>query len=269
MYKWCSYCQSFLGEFEPRNDYQLSHGICPSCKARLHTHGADLISRSKILKGFFTSIRSDLLERKNREPNLLLQQAREIGVTPLNLLAGAMQPLLYEIAQLQASGQLSIQHEHEFSLMIEGIFHEIKKERSDMFDSKLPESRKILIACADGNYHSFGPRLIQESLLEDGFSVTCIFPSLPFEDIIAASNNISAHIIGISVATEAQTEDILSRWTNYMKTNSPKNSRHLILGGLGISQDRKELPVHTSVHPGSLSQLKILIEALIESERTA
>ena len=35
MLRWCSYCQKYLGETAPLEDYRVSHGICQACEAVL------------------------------------------------------------------------------------------------------------------------------------------------------------------------------------------------------------------------------------------
>lgn len=37
MIVWCSYCQKFLKEKPPYDQFQVSHGVCPSCMANALT----------------------------------------------------------------------------------------------------------------------------------------------------------------------------------------------------------------------------------------
>jgi methanogenic corrinoid protein MtbC1 len=259
MYRWCSYCQGFLGETEPRNDYQISHGICPPCKVRLSSENDNLVSRAKLTKEFFASIRKDLVARTNRDSSTLLRQAQDLGIAPFDILAGLIQPLLYEIAELQNAGEATVCQEHDFSMLVDGVFSEIRKASTSSATHLTTGAPKVLIACADGNYHVFGPRLIKEYLLKEGISAKCLFPSLPFDEIISAGLEVSAKIIGISVATAEQAEMVVKKWHGYIKTSRGKNSPTLILGGQGASSV-KILPTNTHVHNGNLIELKTLIE---------
>ena len=254
MYTWCSYCQKFLGEFEPKNDYRISHGTCASCRVRIASESETLISQAKPMKEFFSSIRKDLLARKNRNASVLLEQAKALGIAPLDILAGIMQPLLYEIVQLQKVGEATSQQEHDFSVLVDGIFAEIRRIPSG--------TPRVLLACADGNYHVFGPRLIQEYLFKEGISARCLYPSLPFEDIMAAAEEDSIKVIGISVAAPEQTENVLAHWKEYYRTPSAKDKPTLILGGMGLSCHLK-LPANTYAHTGNLNDLKALVQGLL------
>jgi methanogenic corrinoid protein MtbC1 len=262
MYRWCSYCQGFLGETEPKNDYQISHGICQSCKVRLNSESDPLVSQAKPMKEFFVSIRKDLLARRNRDPSTILKQAQELKIAPFDILAGVMQPLLYEIAQLQNSGEATVCQEHDFSMLVDGIFSETRRARISRESRSNSRTTQILLACADGNYHVFGPRLIKEYLIKEGISAQCLFPSLPFDEIISAGRDVSAKIIGISVATVEQTEMVIDEWQDYIEGSGNKNLPTLLLGGLGISST-KTLPDRAHVHTGNLDELKTLVEGLL------
>ncbi len=39
MIKWCAYCQQFMTEVEPFDDYRMTHGICSTCQPRLEDFG--------------------------------------------------------------------------------------------------------------------------------------------------------------------------------------------------------------------------------------
>lgn len=55
MIKWCCYCQAYIGEKPPFNDYTFSHGVCVSCKHKVQTQNLELHSAAKtqLLKSIF------------------------------------------------------------------------------------------------------------------------------------------------------------------------------------------------------------------------
>jgi hypothetical protein len=57
MIRWCAYCQRFLGEFEPYDSLDTSHGICPSCVTKGVIANDDDLSRSAALRSFFADLR--------------------------------------------------------------------------------------------------------------------------------------------------------------------------------------------------------------------
>ena len=49
MLKWCSYCQHFMGEIPPHDDFGITHGLCLDCeKSRI-----DLFSDSEVERAMF------------------------------------------------------------------------------------------------------------------------------------------------------------------------------------------------------------------------
>jgi methanogenic corrinoid protein MtbC1 len=253
MYRWCSYCQKFLGEIEPKKDLSLTHGVCVVCHPKVKANFDLMAVKARPLLNFFQSIKADMLARKNRNPKKLLAEALSLGIAPIDLIAGMMQPLLAEIAELQNEGCATIRQEHEFSVLLEGFFQEIENQMKTSYHSD------VLLACADGNYHIFGIRLIKEFLVQEGLSATCLYPSSPFNEIMMAAKDVKAKVVGISVSTQDQTNEILSKWKQLQ--DSEPSSIKLILGGIGL--DPQSLPKGVYAHPGTLEDLKILINKLV------
>ena len=222
--------------------------------------------KTEPMKEFFESLRRDMLAGRSRHPLIILKQARDLKITPFDVLEGIMQPLFCELEKLQDQGQANVIHMHAFSKFMNGIFSEISRSRINsrklMTNTKAP---KVLLTCADGNYHVFGPRLVKEYLFKEGISSICHFPSLPFHEIIAAAEGASIGIIGISVATEEQTKNTLMKWKDYYKTLRGTYAPNLILGGFGVPHD-VELPAHTFVHEGSFEELSHLIEKVLRDK---
>ncbi len=267
MHKWCAYCQTFLGEIDPFHDYSMTHGICLECSKAFVTKNEQLVSSALPMKHFFDSIRRDLLVLKNRIPSELLSGAIELGITPMDLLVGVMQPLMCEIAQLQFNGEATIRHEHEFSILIEGLFFEI--ENREAKEKKELRRRKpaVLLACADGNYHTFGIRLIGEYLLNEGITSKCLFPSSPYEEIFALAADLEVKLVGVSIFTDQELAQALRAWEIYLSSQPSKPHSDLILGGPGV-QSLIEMPSKVHIHKGSLIDLKLLFQSLL-SQRAA
>ena len=54
MLKWCSYCQQFMHEIAPYDDFGVTHGLCATCES---SH-EDLFSREEIERSLFLQIYS-------------------------------------------------------------------------------------------------------------------------------------------------------------------------------------------------------------------
>lgn len=255
-----------MGEREPRSDYSITHGICPICHTRSRLERNGLVSGARLMFQFFESIREDLLALKNRPPAQLLADAEKIGIAPLDLVAGIMQPVLYEIARLQGLGEATIEQEHRFSELVEGLLDEMKKRRPH--DGRLLSAghSDVVLACHESNLHVIGVRLINEYLLSKGISTQSLFPRYPFKEIIDAANESRAKIVGISVANEEQALETLNRWTQYVQSHQSSPSLHLLLGGMGVSSILPPLPARTYISSGSLQELEELAGFLLANQ---
>ncbi len=271
MFRWCAYCQTFMGESEPRSNLNLTHGICPKCKSASHGELDSLAVAAQPLIEFFSSLRRDLLVGQNPNPITLLKKAKEIGISPTDLVAGVMQPLLDEIANLQKAGNATIQHEHEFSKVVDGVLHEIHRAKEETASYLSSDHADVLLACYDGNYHVFGVRLIAEYLTQAGISTKCLFPSSPFSEIIAAARSASASVIGISVYSGEQAGRLLDEWRDSLA--SEQVSAHgpylpsLLIGGPGTLKFTS-LPERVHIHSGSLIELRQLVDRLLSASQS-
>jgi hypothetical protein len=130
MIRWCAYCQKFLGEKEPRSDFCLTHGICAQCRAAPASHRTTLAEAARPIIEFYEKLRSQAVSNELPSARELLEASSSIGISPLDLTAGIMQPLLSEIAHLQQKRQATIRQEHAFSKLVSEILIETERSRT-------------------------------------------------------------------------------------------------------------------------------------------
>ncbi len=104
MIRWCSYCNIYLGEREPYEDFSLTHGICPDCKASLMNRKfrSDESSKAhqKKLANFYNHIRSSILSKNYVQSQALITEAKQLNISDIDLLFGVFQPILYEVGRM-------------------------------------------------------------------------------------------------------------------------------------------------------------------------
>ncbi len=94
MVKWCAYCQKFLGEIAPIANSAMSHGICLFCAEQGLEIPADREARIQRLSKMHLQF-YQLGSRKNfAEAVKLVEEARKIGIRPIDILAGFVFPQL-------------------------------------------------------------------------------------------------------------------------------------------------------------------------------
>jgi len=206
MFRWCSYCQSFIGESEPRDDFRLTHGVCQKCRPKVRTFSEDDIRGIDPIRGFFAVLQSAVLAHERFDKDAVLAQANSLKINPADLLAGVMQPLLYEIGRLYQEGKIPAVEEHHFSLMIRELIRDIRMDLS--LSDGHSESADILLACANGNFHEFGISLLELHLRKAGLQVESLCPGIPADQLIAYAKRLGVKVIGLSVSMEDQLSEV-------------------------------------------------------------
>lgn len=206
MINWCAYCQTYQGEVPPLDSWDISHGLCPQCLARDVPGDLDAMQAIAPVANFFKALRAKALKGFSTPGNVILEEAATLGIRPLELMVGLLQPALEEIGQAWARGQVSAAVEHRFSAMVESVvmatLHRQYAERA-VAPSASPE---FLVVNADGNFHTLGARVVEAFLLSHGRSVTAFVPGLPAAEVIAQVRSLRPRTLGISVAAPAQLE---------------------------------------------------------------
>jgi MerR family transcriptional regulator, light-induced transcriptional regulator len=108
-----------------------------------------------------------------------------------------LKPVMHKIGELWEQGKLDVATEHACTNTASSLVKAINEQISH---SKATRSQhKILICTPDGELHNLVCNIIESLLLNKGFKVYNISPSVPSESIIGYVKNIEPAIILISV----------------------------------------------------------------------
>ena len=192
MIKWCAYCQSYMGESAPFDKHSLTHGLCASCAAKGVATGPDISDRLRPLANFFQKIRKESRDGIETPPAEWITKGLALGLKPADLLLGIMQPLLYEIGEAWARGEVTVATEHRFSAFAEtltGLLYVYAPELGKNRQSHAPD---IVLTNADGNYHTLGIKFLEMRLLSAGVKTFTVLPGLPACKIIKLARSLNA-----------------------------------------------------------------------------
>src|SRR5690606_31303751 len=149
--RWCAYCQTYQGERAPYDDYSLTHTICDRCAARDSWRKRSAIEAIEPVRRLFRRVASP---GPGDEPERLVTQALAMGIEPIDLLLGIVQPVLYEVGARWALGEATVEEEHEVTRRCLAIYEALLERQGDLEALRRREPPEVLLACAPGNTHT-------------------------------------------------------------------------------------------------------------------
>jgi MerR family transcriptional regulator, light-induced transcriptional regulator len=147
-----------------------------------------------------------------------------------------LKPVMHKIGELWEQGKLHVATEHACTNTASSLVKVINEQISH---SKATRSQhKILICTPDGELHSLVCNIIESLLLNKGFKVYNISPSVPSESIIDYVKNIEPAIILISVtiADNVKTAERLIKEIRLKFHKVP-----ILVGGSGLNNINNEV----------------------------
>jgi len=165
-----------------------------------------------------------------------------------------LRPVMYEIGNLWEKKKISSASEHISS----NVAHSLVKTINQKF-SKLNDKGKILICNPEGEWHNLGCNVIESVLLNKGYDVENLSPSLPRDSIINRIQNTSPDLVIISVTLKENVRSAL----RLIEKIRMKSSIPLLIGGQGIKEFRKEKIGAIKIEDDSLEGMIRLLKSVI------
>jgi methanogenic corrinoid protein MtbC1 len=227
MIKWCSICQKFIGEKEPFEVYELTHGVCKKCVSH---QGKCQEDKKKFLefKKFFHHVLNMDPMNIIREKDKIVRKGLSLGIDPISLCYGILQPAMYRLGGLVHEGKVGIIEEHYITNTIEKIVGNFEGQ----YDLSTKGS-DIVIAGVSGNYHTLGLRVLNLALAERGIDSTLIYPSVPSHELIRFLEKNPHKIVCLSIAVREQFQALL-KMINDLNSLDLKLRPLIAIGGFGL-----------------------------------
>ena len=202
MIAWCTFCQSYQGETPPIDRWDITHVVCASCLASGVYENPAAADAVWPIAEFFGELRAAGRRGIITATDAVLARAAALGIRPIDLLIGLLQPALREIGAAWEAGTLPVAHEHRFSRMVEEIAAVLLVEARR--GAPPTESPEFLLVCADGNFHTLGPRVVELFLLAHGRSVAALVPGLPGAEVLQLVEQLAPRTLGVSISEATQ-----------------------------------------------------------------
>lgn len=239
MIRWCSYCQSFMGERPPFEDLTFTHGVCDACMSMLECLEDEGFEHIEELRRFHEALRDAGRRGDLGRAVELLRSAAASGLKAPDLLVGSVGPILYEVGALWERKQITVADEHRFTAFYRAVTDAIADLGLLPAAPRPEETCDVLLVQPRVNKHILGLDLVAYWLREHGLRVALIragaTPSL--EEAIAAHD---PRCIGISVALPSQmleAEELIAR-----AAGATAGKALVVLGGQAVRSGRVSTP---------------------------
>lgn len=208
MIRWCSYCQQYMGESPPFDDFSLTHGVCAPCNSRLAAEEEAMVDQAIVLRAYHEKLREACFLGNWLKAKELVIEAQTINISPLDLCFGMIQPFLYEVGCLWEKTKTSVVEEHKLTLICSSViemFFNMYPQLNHLRQSSKPQ---FLLVNAEDNYHVLGIRMVEFILMLNHIPTCTLFPGLPAREVFKLIQELKPPKVGISVALGIQMKSV-------------------------------------------------------------
>jgi DNA-binding transcriptional MerR regulator/methylmalonyl-CoA mutase cobalamin-binding subunit len=135
-------------------------------------------------------------------------------------------PIMLEVGNAWARGDLQVRHEHFISEVVEDVLRSLRGTLD-----QATTGRPVVLANLPGELHQLGLQIAGLVIAASGRSQTILGGNTPVEDIVAAANAVDAAAIGLSISIFADPVETV-QGISTIRSAMPSRTR-LWLGGSG------------------------------------
>lgn len=255
MIQWCAYCQTFQGEVAPLDSYKMTHGVCDACVSKSTPTDEAAVEAIQPLARFYRELRLQARRGFDASGDRFLDEAAALGIRPVDLLVGMLQPALVELGEAWEHGEISVATEHRFTALVESVTSAALARLPKEAGARKAKSPDFLLVGADGNYHTAGLRLVELILLSGGRSTFLVDPGLPSAEIVELARALEPKALGVSLAMPEHAErvrEIASALDCFPAEARPR----LLVGGHYVKMG---MPLDRSLHAEPCPDPRVLV----------
>jgi methanogenic corrinoid protein MtbC1 len=230
---WCSYCQRFLEEVPPLEDYSITHSICETC---LKSGYADDVRRIKAMEAlaiYYSRLQAASDAGDFVHASTLIDEGLSLGLKIGDLACGVLQPLLYRIGDRWAKGELSVVNEHKFSATAVAAIELLFTKDAVLQPRRQHREPDVLLVMAEGNYHSLGLRFVELGICLKGSNTHTVMPGLPAKEVVALVQSLRPKVLGVSVALAPQMKSV-RELRDMLRDLRLEDRPRLVIGGSAV-----------------------------------
>ena len=244
MIRWCAYCQRYQGEVEPFDDYAMTHTICDLCVAQ-EAFRKQQPQELESIRRFFLRVAGIAADRAPSAAELVAEGAA-LGLDPVDLLLGIVQPVLHQIGDRWARSQVTIAEEHRVTAVCSSVILSILQAEAIPAAVRRARQPTVLLVSADGNDHTLGIQILEVFLVRNQIPTVTIYPGLPSQEIVSLARSLVPRVVGISAAMPEQVQAALSV-AEGLADLPPATRPLVVVGGLAL-RSGSSLPAGSQLH---------------------
>jgi methylmalonyl-CoA mutase cobalamin-binding domain/chain len=135
------------------------------------------------------------------------QMIVDSGADVRTLYMQVLQPALYEIGHRWEEAEISVAQEHLATAATQSLMARLA-ERFD--DVAPPRGRRVLVACAEGELHSIGVRMVADFLEADGWDVLFVGALSPPSSVAELAAAQGVDVVALSAALAQRVPEIVA-----------------------------------------------------------
>jgi methanogenic corrinoid protein MtbC1 len=250
--RWCSFCQCYLGEAAPFDDYAMTHGMCKACSASFAA-GAEFGQAEKLV-AFYRRLQLAGQGGEIPSASAVLDEGIGLGLRPIDLLMGLIQPALYQVGENWAAGRISVAGEHAFTAMASALLALVMYKYPDAQAYRQSHRPRILLVAADGNYHTLGLQLVELILILERIPTFTVYPGIVAAEVAQLWHGLRAPVIGFSVGVPAHLAGV-EQAVELIAADGGASVPRFVVGGFPVrcgSRPRVALPIEPLTDPLTL-----------------
>jgi methanogenic corrinoid protein MtbC1 len=228
MIRWCAYCQRYVDEVPPWHDYSLSHVLCDSCVERAGDPA--LIRTAKAMVRLYDRVREAARSYDTLKAARVMDECVALGIRPVDMMMGIIQPILYEIGDLFAQSQMTVAGEHQFTGFATSLLSLAFGRHPDLSAYRQSAHPRMLLTNAEGNVHVLGVQILEFYLAAARVPTFTLLPGTPAADILSVVQRLHPPFVGVSVALGEQMASV-RQLAALLETLSAGERPRLIVGG--------------------------------------
>lgn len=235
MIRWCSYCQRYLAEVAPFDDYRMTHAVCEPCHERAVWEDPATVARAYQLRDFYDRVREAGRTGRLSSTAPWLDETERLGIAQLDFVLGCLQPMLREVGEAWVRGEVTAAVEHAASFGTEQLIAAVRERYVTPGVGAAQGSLDVLLATVPGNAHTIGVHVLELLLLDRGCRCACtteVDDPEAFARIVAARR---PRLLGLSIALP---EQLAAAESLAAVVRALPFAPELILGGLPVRMAR-------------------------------
>jgi hypothetical protein len=242
-----------MGLSVPYRNFSVTEGICSICKQEGRFKGNGTFGPLEEKATFFRDLRVRAMRGEILELGEILEQARQLGVSPSSLIMGSLQPILGMLVDHGDSA--STCDKDHIAALSERILVQFEKELPSV---KTSHPAQVVFAVTGPDDFTLAIRTLALILRMEGIIARCVVPNISVAQLIEICKEVRPKVLGISLSSEDDNpylEQVLSSLTD-IRPNL------VTVGGLWVAEEKVQLdPSIYMVNPRDFEQLVDRIKA--------